>query len=632
MIRSAGMATLAHDTLGRYRLVERIGTGGMAEIYLARRADGSDVEPLCVVKRMLPELVGDPEMVELFVDEARLNLRLDHPNIAAVFDVARDGDELFLAMEYVGGRDLRWVLSALQRAGRRVPPELALYVAGELLRALGHVHLARDERGRPLELVHRDVSPENVLIGRDGRIKLTDFGAARSRISRSRLGQVSLVGKIGYLAPECLEGRPATAAVDLFATGLLLFEMLTGTPLHAATSAQAAWGFWSEFEPTAVIPARVPLAEGGAILVKALEPDPRRRYATAEAFLQDVEDQLFRRGRVAGGHLFGAFLEELEGSDDEQGRVTTAPVELPAIDSGARPAPDAGSEEETVEAAESEARPAYLLAAGAPLGPLGETTARLRAEEAGLEGALACRGRRYWLPAHEAFGLPAPVGAAARRIRCVELGPALLRAAACGGTAQVHWWLQQRLVSVRIEAGAIVQAVHWLPSAGPAVVLHLGAGPRGRNAECASGLLDASQRVELRRRELRRLLAVPMRWDELWTLTTTAGAVEPAAGAGVSALVALADAARAIPDEPRVADQVSRAARGGLAAHPQRRGLSRAAGLWRGERELLERIGDGDQLPDLLRRHQTGARQVFRALFVLLQTGLVSPGRAGGPS
>jgi len=300
----------------------------MSELYLARPLRGPESGASCVVKRLLPERAEDPDAVALFLDEARINLLLDHPNIVSVFDVGRDGGDLYLVMDHVDGVDLRWLLNAARRTGRRIPPAVALYVTAELLGALDHAHGARDSGGRPLRLVHRDISPENVLLGHDGSVRLADFGAARAAVSRSPRSTTTALGKLGYMAPELLERRQATVASDLFAAGLLLFEMLALRALQRAESPRSAYEFWLGFEPTQEIPATVPLGEGGALLVRALERDPARRYRSAGSFRSQVDELRLRRGERSGPRDLSELLETLQSADGMGERVTTSPVEI----------------------------------------------------------------------------------------------------------------------------------------------------------------------------------------------------------------------------------------------------------------------------------------------------------------
>jgi len=166
--------------LGPYELTQRIATGGMAEVYLARRAGPHGFQKTVAVKRILPQLAQDPDFLAMFIDEARVCARLAHPNIVQVFDFGEHEGELYMAMEYVDGTNAARLVRAAAARGEEVPIESALYIALSVLRGLDYAHNARDDENRPLALVHRDVSPGNVLIDRSGAVKLTDFGIARA--------------------------------------------------------------------------------------------------------------------------------------------------------------------------------------------------------------------------------------------------------------------------------------------------------------------------------------------------------------------------------------------------------------------------------------------------------------------
>jgi len=223
--------------LGAYRLGRRIAVGGMAEIFEARRADGRG--PPLVIKQLLPAQARDPEVVRMLEHEGRLMQTLSHDNLVRVLDVNVHEPEPFLVLERIDGASLADVLAAMRRDGARPSAEMALAVVLPLLDALAHVHRATDEDGAPLGVVHRDVTPHNVLLTRDGRVKLGDFGIARSslRDGRTRTGVVK--GKLRYLAPEQVTGSDIDARTDLYAVGTVLFELLAGEPyLDAPTDAQ----------------------------------------------------------------------------------------------------------------------------------------------------------------------------------------------------------------------------------------------------------------------------------------------------------------------------------------------------------------------------------------------------------
>src|SRR5262245_55049388 len=219
--------------LGPYELLQKLATGGMAEIYIARREGPHGFSKRIALKRILPQLAADSEFVAMFIDEARLCAQLTHPNLVQVFDFGEEGDELYMAMELVEGTTAAKVARAAAQRGEPVPPEVALHIALSVGRGLAHAHDACDEEGRPLGLVHRDVSPGNILISRAGAVKLADFGIARAAEFERRTDQGQLKGKLGYMSPEQVTGRELDAKSDQFTAAIVLAELLTARPLFA---------------------------------------------------------------------------------------------------------------------------------------------------------------------------------------------------------------------------------------------------------------------------------------------------------------------------------------------------------------------------------------------------------------
>jgi len=222
--------------LGPYELGERLGCGGMAEVYVARRAGPRGFSKRFAIKRILPQLARDPHFVAMFCDEARICAALAHPNIVQVVDFGEEDGELFMAMEYVEGVSCAKLLRAVASRGDRVPLGAALFIAHEVLRALAYAHSARDDRGRPLGIVHRDVSPGNVLLGRAGEVKLTDFGIVRSDFIDRRTNPGELKGKIGYMSPEQALGEEVDARSDIFTLAIILAELSIARPLFPGRS------------------------------------------------------------------------------------------------------------------------------------------------------------------------------------------------------------------------------------------------------------------------------------------------------------------------------------------------------------------------------------------------------------
>ena len=285
--------TLAPDagwSLGRYELVRRLATGGMAEIYLARVAGLAGFEKQVVVKRMLPHLARDPAYVDMFLAEARIAALLDHPNLVRVDDIGEDGDNYFYVMEYVRGVDLLELMQALDAQGRAVPVEAAAAIALGLCAGLSYAHTRRD-RGVPLRLVHRDVSLSNVLVSYDGAVKLCDFGVAKVDDPTRRTRTGVLKGKLGYMSPEQCTGAAVDHRSDLFSLGITLYELTTGERLFG--------GGGTDFEVMqrivrceVVPPSQLRFdypAQLEAIVLKALARDPNERYQSARAIHHDLE-------------------------------------------------------------------------------------------------------------------------------------------------------------------------------------------------------------------------------------------------------------------------------------------------------------------------------------------------------
>lgn len=222
---------IAPKRLGAYELVERLGSGGMAEVFLARRAGPHGFAKRFAVKRILPHLADEPRFVSMFCDEARIGATLTHPNIVQVVDFGEQDGQLYMAMEYVDGVSCAKLLRFVAERGERFPIGAALYITHELLRALDFVHSVRDDQGRAQQLVHRDVSPGNILLGRAGDVKLADFGILQSTYVDRRTEPGQLKGKLGYMAPEQALGALVDSRSDLFALGIVLAEMLTARPL-----------------------------------------------------------------------------------------------------------------------------------------------------------------------------------------------------------------------------------------------------------------------------------------------------------------------------------------------------------------------------------------------------------------
>jgi serine/threonine protein kinase len=295
-------------TFGRYRLLEPLTKGGMAEVWRAKLVGAASFERPMVIKRILPHLCDDPAFVRMFIAEARLSARLHHPNIVQVFELGNVDGELFMALEHIAGVDLHTLMSAAERP---LPPGLCALVAHEVARALAYAHAVSDDDGKPLAIVHRDVSPSNIMLGYDGQVRLCDFGIAKAlgaASDRSRSGRIK--GKLSYLAPEVLDGSPFDHRADLFAVGVVMHELLTGRRLFRSDD---------ELETMALVRAcRVPLPsqshaavplELERVVMQALSRSPAARPASAEELANALRPIV--RGLQWGAPELTALLAEL---------------------------------------------------------------------------------------------------------------------------------------------------------------------------------------------------------------------------------------------------------------------------------------------------------------------------------
>jgi serine/threonine-protein kinase len=279
--------------LGRYILDRKIATGGMAEVFLSRQSGPEGYERPCVIKRMLSQFSEDPIFVNMFLDEARLAAQLTHQNIAQIYDFGSENGQYFIAMEYVPGANLRDVLQQQENAGRYVPFRVAARVISDAARGLEYAHAARDGNGKHLEIIHRDVSPHNILVSRGGQIKLIDFGIAKARSANSKTNVGTIKGKYAYMSPEQVMGHPLDRRTDIYSLGLVFYEVLTnnrailGDDLMRLMEAAAR----PHFVPLAEIRPDIPQPLADACM-RALEPNKAARYGTAAELSAELERYL----------------------------------------------------------------------------------------------------------------------------------------------------------------------------------------------------------------------------------------------------------------------------------------------------------------------------------------------------
>ncbi len=350
----------------RYRVIQKLESGGMAEVFLGEATSVQGFKKRVAIKRVLPHLCSQKGFIGMFLDEARLGARLSHANIVSVFDIGSADDTFFIVMEFVDGSNLKRIMETLRKRGQRFPLNAAVYIAMEACRGLSYAHELREEDGKPMDLVHRDVSPPNILISRRGEVKVTDFGLAKARTQLERTDPGVVKGKFSYLSPEAGIGKTVDERADIFALGVCLWEMLAGRRLFLGdTDYETVHQVTQAEVPTLVGDHPEVDAKFEGVLRQALTKDPRKRFQTAREFGDALASYLFAHQMKVTSYdianLVKAALEEAEQSvrpqpmmidkmiQEELGRFTSldSPNEDPSLvestfdfnpdDEGARP-------------------------------------------------------------------------------------------------------------------------------------------------------------------------------------------------------------------------------------------------------------------------------------------------------
>ncbi|MBI5495166.1 MAG: protein kinase [Deltaproteobacteria bacterium] len=351
---------------GKYLLLERVNVGGMAEVFKAKTFGVAGFEKLVAIKRILPTMVEDEEFIRMFIDEARISVQLAHANIVQIYELAKQGDHFYMAMEYVPSRDLRTILDKVRANGSLLSIPQAAFVASKICDALDYAHRKKDPTGNPMNIIHRDVSPQNVLVGYEGEVKVIDFGIAKAANRASKTQAGVLKGKFGYMSPEQVRGLPIDRRSDIFAVGVLLYEMLTGERLFIGESDFSTLEKVRNAEvvpPTAYNKKVNKELEG--IVMKALAREVEDRYQWASDLAEDlqpclIEERSIYSTKKLAGYMREAYAAEiaLEQAKMEEYLKIQAPVEEP------EPADEFGPEKTFVYEA-SQALPAAGADAGA---------------------------------------------------------------------------------------------------------------------------------------------------------------------------------------------------------------------------------------------------------------------------
>jgi len=313
---------VGRQRVDRYELMGEIASGGMATVYLARLTGMGGFQRFVAMKRLHPHLASEKEFVEMFLDEARIAARIHHPNVVPILEVGASTVGYYLVMEYIEGDTLARLLARAASTGKRLPVSIALRIAIDMLSGLHAAHELHDDQNQPVHLVHRDVSPQNVLVGQDGIARITDFGVARaaSRLSATRVGQ--LKGKIAYMAPEQAAGaEDLDRRADVFSSGIVIWESLAQKRLFKAEN-EAATLSRVIAEPVPLLFQVAPQVskEVSGVVMRALDRDPNKRFASCAAFADALEAAAALKDKVATPRELAAYVAEVMGQEIAQQR------------------------------------------------------------------------------------------------------------------------------------------------------------------------------------------------------------------------------------------------------------------------------------------------------------------------
>ncbi|MFP2910657.1 serine/threonine protein kinase, partial [Pyxidicoccus sp. 3LFB2] len=326
--------------LGKYQLVRKLATGGMAEVYLAKAAGPMGFEKTLVLKRILPHLAEDPTFVEMFLGEAKLAAQLEHPNIVQIFDFGEAEGSYFLAMELIDGPSLRKLVK--RAAETPLPPTICARLVASAAEGLAYAHEFRDPvTGELLELIHRDVSPDNILVSRQGAVKVVDFGIAKVSGQGHRTQTGVVKGKVAYMPPEQLQAKKLDLRVDVYALGVVLYELLTGKrPFDATTDVSVMQAILFEpFIPATQRRPDLPVALQ-QVLDRALTKDRELRYPDCHALQADLEKFVMSTGESVGAYQVARFVSQwmAEGISGPVG--VTPPPPQPRVETEPKPKPE----------------------------------------------------------------------------------------------------------------------------------------------------------------------------------------------------------------------------------------------------------------------------------------------------
>jgi serine/threonine protein kinase len=296
---------------GKYQLLDKIAVGGMAELFRAKLTGVQGFEKLIAIKKILPNLSEEENLITAFIDEAKLAALLHHENIVQIYDFGSMDEEYFIAMEFLFGKDLRTIRRTAKKRDLALGLENILYVTSRICAGLDYSHNLKDLQGRPLNIIHRDINPQNILITYEGQVKIIDFGIAKAASQNTKTRENLIKGKLAYMSPEQANGRVIDHRSDIFSTGIIMYELLavrrmfSGETMHVLSLVRDA-----QYDPPEeVIPDLPPKLND--ILRRALAKDPDDRYQSAGEMLADLEEAAFELSLRPNARTFAIYMKEL---------------------------------------------------------------------------------------------------------------------------------------------------------------------------------------------------------------------------------------------------------------------------------------------------------------------------------
>ncbi len=298
--------------LGRYQLLFMLGQGGMGEVHLARLTGAAGFEKLCIVKTVLPNLMGDPNFIDRFHHEARVLVQLTHSSIAQVYDMGETDGVLYMAIEYVPGVDLSRVETRVERQRAVMPIAMAVFIAQKMNEALGYAHRKVGADGMPLGIVHRDVSPQNVMVSYEGEVKVIDFGLAKSTARSKQTLPSTVMGKLGYMSPEQALAKQVDHRSDIFSSGIVVWEMLAGRSMYAGGTMSEMVAQMAVAEVPSLISVRPDISPMlDQIVMRALAKEPSARYQRADDFARALNELAVREQLTVGAEDVGNYVRAM---------------------------------------------------------------------------------------------------------------------------------------------------------------------------------------------------------------------------------------------------------------------------------------------------------------------------------